>query len=211
MVGRLGQEVAKREPFACPQQEAHLNLVRTTDLLQRRIDSAIFAPAGLSDTQYNVLRILRGAGESGLRCGEIGARLVARDPDITRLLDRLIARGLVRRTRDADDRRVVRAFITQEGLDLIAPLDAPLLAEHRTLLGGLDGEELTALIWLLERIRAHLASDETDGVTPPPGAEVSRDGSSASAFPALSKTPRASSRASSRGRTSTHHSKGVSP
>lgn len=208
MVGRLGQEVGKRDPFGSPEQEAHLNLVRTTDLLHRHIEAAIFAPAGLSGTQYNVLRILRGAGDSGLRCGEIGARLIARDPDITRLLDRLIARGLVRRTRDADDRRVVRAFITKEGLDLIAPLDAPLLAEHRRLLGGLDGEELTALIWLLERIREHLARDEAVAGAPASGAESSRRRTSASAT--LPTSARESSRASNRGKTIAHHPKGVS-
>jgi len=208
MVGRLSHEVGKREPFGCPQQEAHLNLVRTTDVLQRRIDAAIFAPAGLSDTQYNVLRILRGAGDSGLRCGEIAARLVARDPDITRLLDRLIARGLVRRSRDAEDRRVVRAFITREGLELIAPLDAPLLAEHRRLLGGLDGEEITALIWLLERIREHLALEEAVDGAPAAGAEPDREESPASKSALTSS--RATSGATSRAKTSTHHSKGVS-
>lgn len=156
MVGRLKKELAKRNTFDCLEQEAHLNLIRTADMLQRIIEQRVFAPAKLSDAQYNVLRILRGTGDEGLRCGEIADRLITRDPDITRLLDRLVRRGLVRRERDSRDRRVVRVMITRKGLDLLAPLDEPLLEAHRLTLGDLQRKELRSLIQTLERVRESL-------------------------------------------------------
>ncbi len=159
MVGRLQKELAKRNTFECLEQEAHLNLVRTADMLHRTIEAAVFVPAGLSDAQYNVLRILRGAGDSGLRCSDIAARLITSDPDITRLLDRLVKRGLVTRQRDSEDRRVVRATITPNGLELLTPLDQPLLDAHRRSLSVLSQRELRSLIKMLERIRASLDDD----------------------------------------------------
>lgn len=110
----------------------------------------------LSPAQYNVLRILRGAPE-GLTCGEIGNRLVTRDPDITRLLDRLEKRGLIARQRGGEDRRVVLTRIEQDGLELLARLDEPVRALHRGLLGHLGAERLRTLAELLEACRSEPA------------------------------------------------------
>src|SRR5262245_1014357 len=111
----LGNEIKKLRPFDSPEQEAMLNVMRTADRLAGEIDQ-VFKPSGLSATQYNVLRILRGAGESGLPCGEIAQRMITRDPDVTRLLDRLEKRKLISRCREEKDRRVVCARITNAGL-----------------------------------------------------------------------------------------------
>ena len=105
--------------------------------------------AGLSGAQYNVLRILRGAGARGLACGEIADRMITKDPDITRLLDRLEKRGLVTRTRESDDRRVVTTRITDEGRALLARLDEPVAELHRRQLGCLGEEKLARLLELL--------------------------------------------------------------
>lgn len=112
---------------------------------------------GLSAPQFNILRILRGArheGAGGLAAGEIGARLIAHAPDLTRLLDRMAAQGLVVRAREAGDRRVVTAHITDKGLALLAALDAPLADLHKGQLGHLGPERLIVLKDLLEAARA---------------------------------------------------------
>jgi DNA-binding MarR family transcriptional regulator len=106
----------------------------------------------LSPTQYNVLRILRGAPE-GLPCGEIAGRLITRDPDVTRLLDRMEKRGLISRARDSRDRRMVLTRISAEGLKLVNRLDEPVLQMHRKLLGHLGKERLRALGELLAAAR----------------------------------------------------------
>src|SRR5690606_2268200 len=104
-------EIKQRKPFACREEAVYLSIIRTADKLGRRF-SEMMKSVDLSPTQYNVLRILRGAGGDGLACGAISERMVTRDPDITRLLDRLEKRGLVARSRDKEDRRVVTARIT---------------------------------------------------------------------------------------------------
>ena len=108
---------------------------------------------GLSSNQYNVLRILRGATD-GLPCGEIGNRMITRDPDITRLLDRLERRGLISRNRDTQDRRTVTAKITPDGLKLLARTDQPVRDAHRSQLGHLGKKRLQALLQLLQEARA---------------------------------------------------------
>ena len=108
---------------------------------------------GLSQTQYNALRILRGAGADGLPCGEIAERMIRHDPDITRLLDRLEAKGWVKRSRNGKDRRVVTARITPEGLALIQPLDEPVARLLGEMLGHLNEGQLRQLIDLLEGAR----------------------------------------------------------
>src|SRR6266550_7725284 len=107
----------------CPEEAAFLDLLRTTDMLSRGLVQVLKAE-DLSATQYNVLRILRGAPD-GLPCGEIANRMITRDPDITRLLDRLEKRGFISRSRESKDRRTVTARLTSEGYALLARLDEP--------------------------------------------------------------------------------------
>lgn len=155
MARDIQTEIKQRKPFTCREEELYLNILRTADLLQRR-GIEVFRDADLSSTQYNVLRILRGAGAEGLACGEIGERMVTRDPDITRLLDRLEKRGLVSRNREKEDRRVVTARITQAGLDLLKRLDDPVVQMHKAQLGHLDAKQQESLIRLLESAREKL-------------------------------------------------------
>jgi MarR family transcriptional regulator, organic hydroperoxide resistance regulator len=152
MSARLQREIKQQRVFQSLEQEALVNLLRTADVLMQRI-AAVLKPYGLSHSQYNVLRILRGAGSDGLACREIGARMIARDPDITRLLDRIEARGLVTRTRDQKDRRVVTARITPEGLRLLEQLDGPVEEADRRQLEHLGERRLRSLIQLLEVAR----------------------------------------------------------
>jgi DNA-binding MarR family transcriptional regulator len=129
-----------------------VDLVRTCDLLSRG-PAQLLKTEDLSATQYNVLRILRGAPQ-GLPCGEIASRMITRDPDITRLLDRLEKRGLISRWRETKDRRVVMARITSEGLKLLTRLDEPVQEVHRKQLGHMGRDRLRALLTLLESARA---------------------------------------------------------
>ena len=153
MLRGLQAEIKQTRPFDTPEQEAYLNLLRTTDALVRKEVEALKA-WGLSPTQYNALRILRGAGEEGVTCGEMSDRMLTRDPDVTRLIDRLEARGLLRRVRSERDRRVVRTCITAEGLRLLSEIDEPARAWTKDQLGHLSEEQLRALIALLEEARA---------------------------------------------------------
>ena len=155
MGGRLQEEIQQRKPFGSLEEEAFLNLLRTSNALSQGL-AALLKTADLTNTQYNVLRILRGAGAEGLPSGEVGERMITRDPDVTRLLDRLERRGLVERWRDAQDRRVVRARITQEGLRSIAPLDEPVAELHVRQLRHLGEERLRVLVGLLEAARDRL-------------------------------------------------------
>jgi DNA-binding MarR family transcriptional regulator len=138
-----------------PEEAASLDLFRTADLLSRA-PAQLLKSEDLSPTQYNVLRILRGA-PSGLPCGEIAGRMITRDPDITRLLDRLAKRGLIARRRETKDRRVVLTRITSQGLDLLARLDAPVQQMHREQMGHLGRNRMKTLIELLEAIRSGIA------------------------------------------------------
>jgi DNA-binding MarR family transcriptional regulator len=137
-----------------PEEAAFLDLLRTTDMLSRGL-VRILKAVDVSATQYNVLRILRGA-PAGLPCGEIGNRMITRDPDVTRLLDRLERRGLISRCRETEDRRTVMARITPDGLKLLARLDAPVQATHRQQLGHLGTKRLRALTELLAVSRGQL-------------------------------------------------------
>jgi DNA-binding MarR family transcriptional regulator len=131
-----------------------LELLRTTDMLSRGLVQ-VLKTGDLSSTQYNVLRILRGAPE-GLPCGEIASRMITRDPDVTRLLDRLEKRKLISRCRETEDRRTVRARIAPEGLKLLARLDEPVQAAHRKQLGHLGRQRLQALTELLHVSRSQV-------------------------------------------------------
>ncbi len=148
----LQQELRKKHPFASLEQEASLNLVRTQDHLHHAF-ARLLGGHGISGAQYNVLRILRGHGGTGLPCQEIAAQTVTRTPDITRLVDRLEEAGLVERARTAADRRVVLVKITRAGTDLLGRLDQPVLDLHRELLGHLSRAELAELNRLLVKAR----------------------------------------------------------
>jgi DNA-binding MarR family transcriptional regulator len=139
----------------CPEEAAFLDLWRTADMLSRYPQQVLKAE-DVSATQYNVLRILRGAPE-GLTCGEIGNRMITRDPDITRLLDRLERRAVIARCRETKDRRMVLTRITEQGLALLERLDEPVQEAHRRQLGHLGRERLRALAELLSACREAVA------------------------------------------------------
>ena len=145
------QHWSKRRPD-CPEEAAFLDLLRTTDSLSRAL-APVLKTEDLSSHQYNVLRILRGSPD-GLPCGEIAGRMITRDPDITRLLDRLEKRELISRCRETKDRRMVLARITPPGLKLLGRLDEPVEEAHRKQLGHLGRERLRALRELLEAVRS---------------------------------------------------------
>ena len=149
---RTAEAGKNRRRVGCPEETAFLDLMRTTDILSRGLVK-VLKSEDLSLTQYNVLRILRGAPE-GLPCGEIADRMITRDPDITRLLDRLEKRALISRCRETKDRRMVMARITPEGLKLLDRLDEPVETAHRKQLGHLGQERLRALKELLYAARA---------------------------------------------------------
>jgi DNA-binding MarR family transcriptional regulator len=145
------QKGSKARHAPCPEEAVFLDLLRTSDVLSRRL-AYVLKNEDLSSNQYNVLRILRGAPE-GLTCGEIGSRMITRDPDITRLLDRLEKRGLISRCRETKDRRMILTRISPEGLKLLARLDDPVQEAHREQLGHLGKERLKALTELLRASR----------------------------------------------------------
>ena len=149
---KLQAAIRQRRPFTSLEAEAYLNLQRTADALMRGL-AEVLKPHDLSPTQYNVLRILRGAGPEGLPCGEIGARMVTRDPDVTRLLDRMEQHGLLTKTREQGDRRVVRVRISAEGLRLVNDLDRPIAGLHKAQLAHLGEKRLKSLVDLLEQAR----------------------------------------------------------
>lgn len=142
----------KQAPSPSLHQEAFVSLARTEAALHDGLD-LVLGPHGLSLTQYNVLRILRGAGEKGLCRNEIGQRLITRMPDVTRVLDRMEAAGLVSRVRSTEDRRLVNTTLTRKGRAMVDDLDAEVDAMHRDQLGHLTSAELRALIDLLDRAR----------------------------------------------------------
>lgn len=165
----LQHVIRRRRPFSSPALEAHLNLARTHGMLAADV-AAVLKPEGLGEASYNVLRILAGVhrepvdGRSTLTCGEIGARMVTRVPDVTRLLDRLQKQGLVERVRDEHDRRVVQAGITAEGLRVADRLRIPLERLHDKAFAPLDEQELETLNRLLTRVRA--PHEEAASVSP---------------------------------------------
>lgn len=152
MTTPLARELRQRKPFANLQEEVFLNVLRTGDALLRR-EVEVLRTADLSFPQYNVLRILRGAGSDGLPTGSIADRMVTRDPDLTRLLDRLESRRLVSRSRSSSDRRVIVASVTEAGRRLLSRLDDKVSEVHRNQLQHLSRTELGTLAELLVRAR----------------------------------------------------------
>jgi MarR family transcriptional regulator, organic hydroperoxide resistance regulator len=149
----LQSELKQTIPFASREQEAYLSLLRTAEALQMRVEAKL-KEFGLTGTQYNVLRILRGAGAKGLPCREIGERMITHDPDITRLLNRLEDRGFVLRTRAKQDRRIIYGKITEAALKLLEEMDAPIEKYGRAMLRHVGQAKLKQLIDLLELVRS---------------------------------------------------------
>ena len=154
MPASLQSELRQRKPFSCLEQEAMISIARTAALLEHDTAEAL-KPHGLTPTQYNALRILRGAEPEGLCRNEVRDRLIARVPDATRLLERLEEMKLLARCREGDDRRFVRARITEEGLALLATLDSVVEQLHRRQLGHLGARKLRTLVDLLADARNH--------------------------------------------------------
>jgi len=149
------KERGKAKGTGSREEGTFLDLLRTTDMLTREL-TKVLKSEDVSGTQYNVLRILRGAPD-GISCGVISERMITRDPDITRLLDRLEKRGLISRCRETRDRRTVLARITPTGLALLARLDDRVLGTHRKQLGHLGEKRLRELSELLTACRSRLA------------------------------------------------------
>ncbi len=152
MAGKLQHEIGKRRPFECAEEEAFLSILRTADMMDRAVVE-MFKPYDLSPTQYNVLRILRGAEPEGLCRNEVRDRMISRMPDVTRLLDRMEASGLVERTRSATDRRVVATQLTSAGRKLVDDITDAMNDLHRRQLGHLSQKQLATLIDLLTQAR----------------------------------------------------------
>jgi len=148
----LKREIAQELPFSSKEEEALLNLLRTSDFVQR-VFQLKTRKWGVTSTQYNILRILRGAHPQGLTCSAIGDRMITAEPDITRLLARLKALKLIRQQRDKHDRRAVCTHISAAGLVLLKEMDPVILQVPRELLGHLAGAELSELIRLVESAR----------------------------------------------------------
>ncbi|MEM8758503.1 MAG: MarR family transcriptional regulator [Planctomycetota bacterium] len=149
----LRDQVGKQQPFDCPEQEAYLNLIRSAALLGSAF-SRLFKQHGLSESGYNVLRIVRGGGELGKTWTEIRDQLVVPAPDVTRLIARLEREGLLCRERSINDRRVVRVQLTETGRARLDEVDPRVIGLHRGQLGHLSGAELDRLSRLLEAARA---------------------------------------------------------
>lgn len=161
MARGLQAELKQKVPFTSREQEAYLSVLRTADALQSSVEARL-KEFGLTGTQYNALRILRGAGAEGLPCSEVGGRMITRDPDITRLLDRMQKRGLVERARGKRDRRVVYGKITATGLKLLRELDEPIEQHGREMLRHVGQKKLALLIELLESVRSGKALHRRD-------------------------------------------------
>ena len=153
----LKAEIEQSVPFSSAQEEALLNLMRTSDQLSRAIQGVI-RPWGVTSTQYNVLRILRGAGPEGLTCSQIGERMLTADPDITRLLRRLKVLKMILQHRDRNDRRVVWTVISDAGLRLLKEMDPVVNRAPEELLAHMSAAEIADLTRLLERARERCGS-----------------------------------------------------
>lgn len=155
---RLREELYQEREFASLEEEVFLALQRTAHTVLDPWAAFLKREARYTPSQYNLLRILRGAFPSGRTCGEIAERLVTRDPDVTRIVDRLEKRELVRRERDAEDRRVVRVFVTESGRKSLARLDAAAKRMPHALLAPLGAKRLEALRDLLDAVRNEIGA-----------------------------------------------------
>ncbi|MDZ4675057.1 MAG: MarR family transcriptional regulator [Gemmatimonadota bacterium] len=164
--GLLQRELKQSRPFPTAGEEAVLGVIRSADLLRRKF-GAVLEPFGVSLQQYNVLRILRGAGGRGLPTLEIIDRMIEQAPGITRLIDRLADHGWADRSRCAEDRRVVYCRITQRGLELLDEVEPPLQSAHVQVLRGLSEAEQGTLVKLLEQLRGGSGIPAHDGEISP--------------------------------------------
>jgi len=152
MARTLQEEIKQTRPFASREHEAHLSIVRTAAILTDDVEKFL-RPYGITATQYNVLRILRGAEPDGLCRNEVRDRMLTRMPDMTRLLDRMEDAGLIVRSRELDDRRMVQTKIAVAGRKLLAEIDDAVEQEHKSRFADLSPDELKFLIDILARIR----------------------------------------------------------
>ena len=150
------QEIKQTKPFDSLEQEVYIGLRLTAQLADEPWARYLRKTEGISPSQYNLLRILRGAGVDGRTMGEISERMINRDPDVTRLADRTVKLGLARRDRDETDRRVVKLFITQRGIDMLDRLDDSVEEFVKQILGGLGQKRLKELRDLLDATRASM-------------------------------------------------------
>jgi DNA-binding MarR family transcriptional regulator len=155
MASRLREELRQTKPFASSRLEAVVGVLRTAAMLEHALGETL-RPFGITHTQYNALRILRGAGASGLCGRDVGERLIAKVPDVPRLLDRLEETGLVERRRGTEDRRHVTARITAQGRRVLGEADVALAELDRRRFHALDGGDLEALMRALDALRAAL-------------------------------------------------------
>ena len=154
MTATVYRDIQQTRPFRSVEEEAYIALRLTSQALDQPWARYLRAAARISPSQYNLLRILRGAGAGGRTMSEIGERMINRDPDVTRLADRIVRQGLARRLRDAKDRRVVKLFISEKGLELLSRLDDPVQVFLKQALGGLGSKKLRLLRELLDEARA---------------------------------------------------------
>ena len=152
---QLLQELRQRKPFPSLGQEAVVALLLTTELVRRAIGRTL-EPHDITPQQYNVLRILRGAGDDGLPTLEIAGRMIEQTPGITRLLERIEGKGLVRRERCRQDRRQVLCWLTAAGLELVERLDAPMDKANTEAVAALEHEDQERLLRLLDAVRSRL-------------------------------------------------------
>ena len=164
-MAKLKLEIVQQPAFSSVEEEAMLNLMRTTDCLHRAFQRTI-RDWGVTSTQYNVLRILRGAHPDGLTCSAIGSRMITAEPDITRLLSRLKALGWIEQERDKQDRRVVWTRISPPGLDLLGRMDETIRQVPKDLLGHMSSGDLSELIRLLEQAREPSQNESGGGTMP---------------------------------------------
>ena len=166
MAQSIYHELKQSKPFRSIQEQVVLNLMRTTRMVEESWLQHLKRTEGISGSQYNILRILRGARPKAVKISEISDRMINRDPDVTRLVDRLIKQGLVRRERCTEDRRVVFVEITAAGLALLARLDEPVAEYTEGAMAGLKPQQLRTLDTLLNELRAGIKrlGDNEDSV-----------------------------------------------
>ena len=152
MSGKLASEIKQTKPWSSLEEEVALNVQRTAAVLEQALEETL-KPHGITATQYNALRIIRGSGNRGISCQEAGTRMIRTEPDLTRLFDRLEARGMVVRSRSAKDRRLVLVCLSPAGIKLLASLDGVVTELHQRTLGPMGDRKLRQLRDLSEEAR----------------------------------------------------------